>query len=195
MANDLNPDDLRNLWRDQPLENQRMPLDEIRARASRFERRISRRNLREYAGGLLAVAIYGFSIWKQHNPVMRAGSAMVIAGVLFVMWQLYRRGGASQLPADLGFLASLELHRRQLIQQRDLLRTVFRWYIAPIIPGLIVVVIASVPGRFELRYLPRMAPFLGILMGTLVAIWWLNRRAALKLERQIAELDNLERQS
>ena len=196
MANDPMPDDLRNLWRDQPLENMAVSLNQIRERAVRFEKRIDRRNLREYIGGLIGVAIYSFYIWKLPNPLMRIGSAMIIAGVLFVMWQLYRRGRAPRLPEDLAFTASIEFHRRQLVQQRDLLRTVFRWYVGPLIPGLLVFLKGALPSRgFDLRYLPRMAPFLLLVVAVFGFIWWINKRAADRLDRQIAELDRMEKQS
>jgi hypothetical protein len=191
MAND----DLRNLWQGQPLENTPMLLDEIRARASRFERRISRRNLREFLAGVFVVIVYAGYIWKLPQPLVRIGSAMIIVGVLFVMWQLYRRGRASRLPADLGAMASLDFHRRQLVQQRDLARTVFRWYLSPFLPGMFVMFVGLLgPRALQWRYLPRMVPFLALLAGVFGGIWWINRRGAERLSRQIAELDRLEKQ-
>ena len=191
MANDSLPDDLRNLWRNQPLENATMVLDEIRAQAARFERRISRRNLREYLGGLIGVAVYAFYIWRFPNIFMRIGSAMIIAGVLFVMWRIHRHGRAARLPQDFGLNASLDFHRRHLVRQRDLLRSVFSWYLLPMIPGLLVFLKGSLGARgFQLRQVP----FLGLIVGFFIWIWWINQRAAERLDRQIAELDRLESQ-
>jgi hypothetical protein len=191
MANERIPDDLRNLWQAQPLENIATALEDLRARASRFERRISRRNLREYVGGLIGVAVYAYYIWRFPNPLMRVGSAMIIAGVLFVLWRLYRHGRAAALPQDLGLSASLEFHRRQLVRQRDLLRTVVWWYLSPMVPGLLVFLTGMLGVRgFKLRQLP----FGGLIVGLFVFIWWINKRAAERLDRQIAELDQLENQ-
>jgi hypothetical protein len=187
MANERIPDDLRNLWQGQPLENLAVALEDIRARASHFERRIGRRNLREGVAGAIAMAVYTFYIWKFTSILARVGSAMVIAGVLVVMWRIYHEGRASRLPQELGLSASLEFHRQQLVQQRNLLRTVLRWYLAPLIPGLVV---------FSAGILPpfRLAPCLLIFTGLFGWIWWVNQRAAERLERQIAELDRLENQ-
>jgi Flp pilus assembly protein TadB len=191
MANEPLPDDLRELWRQQPLENIAMALEDIRARAARFERRINRRNIREYFAGLIGAAIYAYYIWKFPNAFMRAGSAMIIAGVLFVMWRLYRHGRVARLPQDLGLNASLDFHRRHLVRQRDLLRSVFWWYLLPMVPGLLVFLKGSLGARgFQFRQ----TPFLGMIVGFFVWIWWINQRAAKRLDRQIAELDRLENQ-
>lgn len=191
MANESLPDDLRNLWRNQPLENIATALEDLRARASRFERRISRRNRREYVGGLIGVAAYAYYIWLFPNPLMRIGSAMIIAGVLFVLWRIHRHGRADALPQDLGLSASLEFHRRQLVRQRDLLRTVVWWYLSPLMPGLLLFITGMFGARgFRLRQLP----FGGFIVGVFVFIWWINKRAAERLDRQIAELDRLENQ-
>jgi len=194
MANEPRLDDLRNIWRQQPVEDTVMTLEQIRDRAVRFERRINRRNMREYIGGMLAVAAFTFQIWKGPDLLMRIGAGMLIAGVLLVMWRLHQYGGASPLPEEMGVSSSLAFHRRQLVRQRDLLRSVFRWYLAPLIPGLLVSVIGALPRRgLELRYLPRMTPFLVLFVAAFWWIWWINKRAADRLERQIAELDQMGR--
>lgn len=191
MANEPLPDDLRNVWRNQPLENATIVLEEIRAKATRFERRISRRNLREYLGGLIGVAVYAYYIWRFPNVFVRAGSAMIIAGALFVMWRIHRHGRVARLPQDLGLNASLDFHRRHLARQRDLLRSVFWWYLLPMIPGLLVFLMGSLGAR-GLQF--RQAPFLAIMVGFFIWVWWINKRAAERLDRQIADLDRLENQ-
>jgi hypothetical protein len=188
MPNEFPPDDIRNVWQDQPVENTPMPLEEIQRRARRFEKRIDRRNLREYVGAAVVIAGFTYYIFKFPSPLMRTGCALIIAGSLFVMVQLYRRGSPGALPADLAWTDSLEFHRRELVRQRDLLRSVWRWYIGPLVPGLAV---------FEAGTMPQHSPWWMFLLVALFflavfgGIIWLNRRAATHLDRQIAELDNL----
>ena len=165
-----------------------MPLEEIQRRARRFEKRIGRRNLREYAGAALGIAAYTIYIFKFHSLVVRAGSVLVIAGVLYVVVQLYRRASSGSLPADLGVAASVEFHRRELVRQRDMLRSVWRWYVGPIIPGLVVFTAGSIPPHSPVRVYLLLALFFLVTLGGIV---WLNRHAADRLDRQIAELDNL----
>jgi Flp pilus assembly protein TadB len=192
MPNEFPPDDLRNVWQNQPVENKPMPLEEIHHRAQRFEKRIDRRNLREYAGAAFGIAAYTFYIFKFHSLVVRAGSVMVIAGVLYVVVQLYRRASSGSLPEDFGVAASIEFHRRELVRQRDLLRSVWRWYIAPIVPGLAVFSAGTMAPHSPFWVYLLLALFFVAAFGGIV---WLNRRAADRLDRQIAELDSLESQS
>jgi uncharacterized membrane protein YdcZ (DUF606 family) len=171
------------------VENTPMPLEEIRRKALQFEKRIKRRNLREYLGGALGVAAYTYYIFKFDNVVIRAGCVLVIAGALYVLVQLYKRASPGTLPADMALTASLEFHRRELARQRDLLRSVWRWYLGPLIPGLVV--FAAGIMRYRVGATVR---FLLILFGVFGLIGWINHRAALRLDRRIAELDHLESQ-
>jgi hypothetical protein len=192
MPNEPLPDDIRNIWQDQPVENTPMPLEEIRRKARRFEKRIQRRNLREYVGGALAIAIFTFDIFKFPTPVARTGSALIIAGVICIVVQIYKRAAPGKMPADLALTASLEFHRLELVRQRDLLRSVWLWYIGPIVPGLIV---------FGAGVTPRHAARAGAVINAvpLLCIFglivWANHRAAVRLDRQIAEIESLESQS
>src|SRR5450759_52396 len=185
----LPDDDIRNVWQNQPLENKPMPIDEIRSKAQQSEKRINRRNLREYIGGAIGIAIFTFYLFKFPSPMARAGSLLIIAGIVFIMIQIYKRASPGRLPADLAPTASLEFHRRELVRQRDLLRSVLWWYIAPIIPGLVV---------FGAGVTPRHAAGAGAVINAvpLVCLFglilWANHRAAVRLDRKIAELDNLE---
>ena len=195
MANERLPDDLRAVWRNQPLENPTMALEDIRRRAAGFEHRIGRRNRREFVAGGITIAIFGAYIWLLKGPLVRLGSALIIAGVALVMWRLYRSGRAEALPGDLGLTASLEFYRRQLTQQRDLLRTVLWWYLGPMIPGLLVFWSGSIPpGAFQAGHLARTLSYLLLFAAFFVWIWWINRRAAARLDRQIEELNRLEDQ-
>ena len=188
MPNEPLPDDVRYVWQNQPVENITMPLEEIRRKARQFEKRIKNRNLREYAGAAIGIAAYTFYIFKFHSPVMRAGSVLVIAGVLYVVVQLYRRASPSKLPADLALTDALGFHRRELTRQRDLLRSVWQWYIAPIVPGLIVFSAGIMPQHSPVWVYLVLALFFLVTFGGIV---WVNRRAARGLDRKIAELDSL----
>src|ERR1039458_6375099 len=175
MPNEFPPDDIRNVWQNQPVENAPMPLEEIQRRARRFEKRIGRRNLREYAGAALGIAAYTIYIFKFHSLVVRAGSVLVIAGVLYIVVQLYRRASAGSLPADFGVVASVGFPRRELVRQRDMLRSVWRWYIAPIVPGLAVFSAGTLPQHSPWWMFLLLALFFLAIFGGIV---WLNVGAA-----------------
>ena len=190
MPNEPLPDDIRNVWQNQPVENTPMPLEEIRRKARQFEKRISRRNLREYIAGGAGLVIFTVYLFIFRNPVVRTGSALVIAGGLCVLFQIYKRATPGTLPADLALTASLQFPRRELVRQRDLLRSVWLWYIGPFVPGLIVFGMGVNPRHGAASWW-NAVPFLCIFGG----VMWLNHRAASRLNQQIAEIDNLESQS
>ena len=51
---------------------------------------------------------------------------------------LHLWGTARTLPSDLALTSALEFHRVQLERQRDLLRSVWWWYLLPFAPGVLV---------------------------------------------------------
>jgi hypothetical protein len=191
MPNEPLPDnDIRNVWQNQPVENTPMPLEEIRRKARQFEKRISRRNLREYIAGAAGIVIFTVYLFIFPSPLARTGSALIIAGALFVLFQIYQRATPGTLPEDLALTASLEFHRRELVRQRDLLRSIWLWYIGPFVPGIVVFGMGVSPRHGAGSWWNAM-PFLCIFGG----VMWLNHRAANRLDRKIAELDSLESQS
>lgn len=170
-----------------------MSLEDIRLRGRTLHRKVRRRNLSEYVATVLVVLTFGFYIFRFPGPVTRLGSGLVIAGVLYMAWQLHRRGSAGRLPEECGFESCLDFHRKELERQRDALRSVWSWYLGPLIPGLAVFILG---GLFAKN--PRgghIHVWIGSLISLVVCslvfffIGRLNQIAARSLQRQIDELD------
>jgi hypothetical protein len=85
----------------------------------------------------------------------------------------------------------VEFHRRELTRQRDLLRSVWRWYIAPIAPGLVIFSAGAASHAGSGSGFYRVLVLYAVVFGFIV---WLNYRGSLRLDRQIAELDALDTQ-
>ncbi len=98
MPNEFPQDELRNAWQNQPGEKITVSLEEIRRRAGKFQRRIWWRNAREYVAVAIVVLIFGFYLKWYPNPVARAGSVMIIAGALYVAYELHRRASSEAMP-------------------------------------------------------------------------------------------------
>lgn len=190
MANELPPDDLGEVWRTQSVEHTQMTLNEIREKARKLKRTTLFRNLREYVAILIVVAFFGSSMGK-YPPLMRAGAGLCIAGMLYVAYQLHRRGSAKTMAADLAPASCLDFHRRELERQRDLLRGIWSWYLGPMIPGLALIAVAA--GMANPGHLKRVWVFEGAYSAAVALAFYfvarLNRRAAQRLQRQIDELD------
>jgi hypothetical protein len=195
MSPETSPDDAKTLWRNQPSEETAVTLDNVRDRAEKFQSQIRRRNMRECLATPLAVVMCGVCMWFFPGWMMKTGSAFFIIAVLFVAWQLHKRGAAGMLPANSG-MSLVVFHREALIRQRDALRSVGTWYLAPFVPGLVLFVLGRyfqfhAPGRT----LPwdRQIILLCAVIAVLISgiIWLLNVWGAVRLQREIDHLDGL----
>jgi hypothetical protein len=183
--------DIRNLWREQKTEES-VTLDDIRRRATKFQKRIRDRNLVEYIAAAFVVVLFGLYVWLLAGMLVKIGSALCIVGSLFVVWQLHRRASAEPVPDA----ALLDFHRRALVRQRDALRSVWLWYLAPFVPGVALMILGRwFQSHASWRTLARDHEV--ILMAAAVvfliflAVWLLNVAAAAKLDRRIDDLDRM----
>jgi purine-cytosine permease-like protein len=194
MANELLPDDVRNVWQSQKAEDLQLSLEEIRKKARKFHGQIGRRNLREYIAVVVVVLGYGFYVFHYHDFLMRLGSILTITGALYVAYQLHRKGSAKTLPEDCGFECCVDFHRRELERQRDALRSVWWWYLGPLVPGLAVFTIGqelAKPPRHPQHHWIGFAVYVAILVLIFVGVWWLNQMAVRFLQKQIDELNGI----
>lgn len=180
-------DELRNLWQNQEVEEMKMSIEELRAKAAKFQKRIQLRNVREYVACAFVIPSFGWAFIHIPQLVPRISFGLIIAGAVYVVWYLHTRGAVASLPSDMGRENCVTFHRRELERQRDLLRNIWKWYLGPLIPGLALYVIWSIiiapPARR--RFLEAYAVFCVALFW---GIGWLNRRGARRLDRQIDEL-------
>jgi hypothetical protein len=187
MPNDPDLNDPRNLWQNQDEEaggKVTITLNDIRRQAARLERRIYWRNMREYGAGVLVLAAFTVQIWRGHGWQV-APPLLLIAGTIYVLFQLHRRGSARSLPADAGLRASLDFHLRELGRQRDALHTVWLWYLLPFVPGFVAALVVQAAER---GITARVIVFGVVLVLLLFGIWGLNEWAARKIDRRMQEL-------
>jgi hypothetical protein len=193
MVNESPPNDrLKTVWQNQPSEGIRMSVDEIRHRAGKFQKKIYWRNAREYVAALVVLVAFGFDFWRTSNTLARVACGLIIAGTLYVIRHLHQRGASRSVPAEMGLASGLEFYRRELERQRDLVGSVASWYLGPMIPGLVVLMAARArinPGRLWPIGLSS-----ALVALVFVSAWWLNQRAARRLQFRIDELNALEGQ-
>jgi len=185
--------EMKELWQSQKTEGVRMSVEQIRLSAGKFQRRIEWRNAREYVAALVVAAFFGFQMIRGGDLLTRAGFGLIIAGVCYVIWHLHAKGSGRPLPEDVGFASCIEFQRRELERQRHLLRSVWRWYLGPIIPGLAVLIAAFAranPGHLK-HFDVILAAYVLVIAAAFVGIARLNERAACRLQRRIDELNEL----
>jgi hypothetical protein len=186
--------DLKTLWTNQKTE-ETVTLENIQEKAAKFQRRVYWGNTLEYAASVLVVVIFGWYVWVLPGWMAKLGSALIVVAILYIVWQLGRRGRAGRVPGG-SALALVDFHRRELERRRDLLRSAWHWYILPVVPGIALILLGRwyqihVPGR------PAGLDHLIIILGGIVAaliiaiVRLIQVLAAVTLQRQIDELDKL----
>jgi hypothetical protein len=191
----MNDETARESWQASVTEATLPSIDQVRAGADKFYRRLRLRNIVEYVACVIVVVSFGIYTFTLEHVLQRIGSAMVVVGTLVAAWQLNRRASAVP-PEQAGEMPIMDFVRAQLVRQRDALASIFWWYLLPFIPGMVVMSTGSV----MLRPPEGAAQTVGaaiaglVLVGTFAGIWWLNLHWARKLQKHIDEIDALTRQ-
>jgi hypothetical protein len=183
---------VQEIWQGQPLEGIKMSTAEIRKRAGKFENQVQWRNVREYLGALIAAVAWGFVLLKGHEILFRVAFGLFIAGLAYVVFQVHRKGSARSLPAAMGSASCLDFYRGQLERQRDLVSSVWWWYLAPLVPGFAVYTVAYALANPRWGNLGGLAVMNLIVAAVFFFIWKLNLRAARTLQRLIDDLSAAE---
>jgi hypothetical protein len=190
-------DDIRSLWQAQGSGDAPLTLEELRKKGAKFRTTIARRNLREYAAVALMAPYFSYFAWTARLPLMRVGNGLLAAALLYMAYQLHRRASASPAPEEMAWKSCLAFHRSQLERQRDALRGIWSWYLGPLIPGFATVAIAISIPVFRKSIGAGLLSFLWVAIPAVV-LWQvarINKGAAAKIQRQIDELEAVERNS
>ncbi|MHA6719941.1 hypothetical protein ACX40Y_10890 [Sphingomonas sp. RS6] len=182
-------DRISSLWRDDACDARPPDPAAMAAAEARLRRRVRRRDAIEYVAGGIGAATFVWIGWSAPEPLLRLACGMIVIGTAFTLWNLWRRRPKAPDPG----LTSAAFYRMQLVAQREALASVWRWYLAPVVPGMLLFLLATgeVIGRtLPLRHvlfalatagLPAVAVFVGIHL--------LNRRAARRVQSAIDALD------
>ena len=186
--NNLPNNSAQQIWQSQPVEGMEVSVDVIRLRATKFERKISRRNLRETIASLFVIIFFGYFFVTSPGILLRITWALFIAGMIWIVVALRLKGTPKTMPAAMGSSSSMDFFRSELERQRDLLKNVFPWYLAPLVPGYVALNIAyafQFPGPVRWTGLGLLDV---IFVAIFIGVWYMNQRAARCLQRSIDEL-------
>lgn len=174
-----------------------MSLAEVHSRAERFQKRIRWRNAIEYFAAAMVAAAFGWMAFAVPLPMVQAGAILIVAGTLYVCWKLNQLGRAAS-KAELDQAASLsDFHRAELMRQRAALSTVWRWYLGPFVPGVLVFLagVAFAP-ELDAPLSTKLGVFISgaaFVAAVFAAVGWLNMRAVDQLDKEIAAIDRARR--
>lgn len=183
--------ELRSEWqRQEPAMNittKDVSVETIAAKAHSFQRRIRLRNLREYVAAAIVVVAFGVRACVEHSLLLRLGCVAIVLAALRITWTLRTRGRSvriDELAVDTAQYAAM--HRKELERQRDLLRGVVRWYLAPMVPGFVLLLVGQ--ALATPAALPAVAVTAVVVVIVLVVVAWMNARGARKLQTEIDAL-------
>ena len=182
----MNDQELKSLWKSQPLDVETVSLDAIRSVANGFHAAILRRTRQEESACYLVMLIFGVFAWFQETTMMRTGCVLIILGTLVMLYQLRKRAAIRALPTQYVASTYVDYFRAELVRQRDALRAIWLWYIAPAVPGVAVLVWGMAEKDLSgFPWLPMLALFV-VPFGVVV---WMNLKVAHEMQQKIDELD------
>jgi hypothetical protein len=140
MSDELRPDDIPNLWREEPREPVRMSIDAVRRRAHRFETRI-RRAYRIMGILMVCSAVgYAFLLYLFPGIPQRIGCTLTLAAYLYCAYQFRKRGPIRGVLADVP-AATCSAYKAELERLRDF--PFISNLMMPFIPGPAVFLMGS----------------------------------------------------
>ena len=185
--------DPKSLWMHQDVSGSPLSLNQLRERSSWLEKKIRQRNLVEYIAAAIVVLVFtGYALFLP-DPMVKLGSVMIVAGVLYVAWQLHRRASPGKVDPDAAAANVIAFHRAELERQYRALSKIWRWYLGPMLPGLLVFIIGPACMHPPHSWVS-VWEGLGVCAFVFGGTWWLNWRAARMLRREIDRLDTLARE-
>ncbi len=191
--NEILDNPAQKIWQDQPVKDIQMSIDVLRNRADKFERRVIRRNIREYISSLLAAGVFVYFFATTQAILFRLAYALFIAGLAWVVLQLHRKGAVKTMPATMGTSTSLQFFRTQLERQRDAVQSIWSWYLAPLVPGFLLLTVGTIVARPNRHGLASAASMDVFVVALFFVVWKINVRAARCLQRTIDELSAAEK--
>ena len=182
----MNDQELKSLWKSQPLDAEAVSPETIRGMAEGLHATLLRRNSLEKWAGYLVILIFGLFAWIQETTTMRTGCVLMVVGTLVMLYQLRRRASVSALPVQGVGRSYVDYVRAELIHQRDAARSIWLWYIAPAVPGFAVLVWGMAENNpLEFPWLPVVAMF----VVPLGVVLFMNLNVARKMQQKIDEID------
>jgi hypothetical protein len=179
---------LRQQWKEQAMTTATMTLEDIRTRDLQLTSTTARRNTLEYlAGGTAAMFLLVMAVLTFLNGnsaidmLMASGFAALVLGIAVAGIHLFRNSG--QAHNDLT-ASGVDHLRRRLKHERDLLRSVWLWYIGPMLPGFALIY----GGLFFAGNVSFAIIAGGLTLAFLLCVAIINRRAASQIEQEIRDL-------
>lgn len=195
MRNDPVGNDPKQVWQSQPTEASTMTLEKIQRKAQELHAKTREELRKQMAVLLFGVAFSVFGILRDNDPAPRTAFVVAIVWALAGQYALNRGMWSPAAPADAALTPSLDFYRREIQRRRYLFRRVLGWSLGPL---LLAIAAFSGPivmiGIRNTGMIPNMLPFFVLLLLWVGAFFVLRMRARKDLQREIDELNEIEKE-
>jgi hypothetical protein len=175
-----------------------MTLEKIQQKTRELHAKTRRELMKSVAVPITVAAICGFGM-RFPDPMLRAALAVAIAWSLAGQYFLNRGMWSPTLPGDAALSTGLESYRREVARRRFLFSRTMLWQFGPVVfaVAILIVLISSLGienrGMHLKDALLNMTPFLTLIVIWLVAVFAIRMRQQRELQREIDELNEIER--
>lgn len=147
------------------------PLKPLVERLATLDRDVQRRDFREYLAACFCIAFFGWRAAIADDFWVRAGALIVVFGSMFIILWSRRAmlpGRRQTFTNDLPMVQFCARELEKVNAQVRLLESVWWWYVAPTIVGVLVMTLAE-PRPLALRL-----AVAALVLGVGLAIHWVN---------------------
>jgi FtsH-binding integral membrane protein len=187
--------DPKKIWQDQPTEPIKMSLEEVRRKAQNFQTKSRLKVLAAMVIGLFLCIAFARMAAVVEEMIPRIGWGMMSLYGLYGAYAAYRWMWPRRLAEDATLSTSLDFYRSELERKRDYERHIWRRSgLTFCFAGVALALIPElIPALKTPRLLLNAAPFFVLLVIWFVLFFFIRKRNRLKLQREIDELNDLER--
>ena len=186
MGSEPNDVDIERMWREQPRQEERMSLADVRARAAAHAKRTRKQDRLTYlvVGAVIVANIIEFTV--EMSVFERIGAGLMLVALVLVLRHYGRARGSQAVPDELGLRQSVDFYRASLIRQRDLVRRFWLWGALPFVPGIAISMLGTSGQPLTSG---RVASLVTVFAMLIAVIAWMNSREAARLQKEISALD------
>ena len=180
------------IWQSQPPEAHKLRLDQIQTNASKLHGKTRQALYRHLAAQLFVIVCCGAGIALARDTAQRAAFIAALLWAAAGLYALHRGMWSPALPGDAALTTSLEYYRGEVERQVILSRRYLGWLFGPVVLFLAAITVPLVMmGVRDPALLPKMLPFLTLLVLWFGAVFVLRVRTQRGLQREIEQLNQL----
>jgi hypothetical protein len=175
-----------------------MTLEKIRQKVRNLHAKTRRQVIGNFIVPLAVFVFAGYGIAKFHDAVLRTAFACAIAWSVAGLYFLNRGMWSAMLPEDAASSTGLESYRREVERKHSLFDRFMLWQFGPAIfaiASLIMLLLSFGNGISLNGALLKMSPFLTLLVIWLVGVFVIRMRQQRELQREIDQLNEIEREN